>query len=56
MSMKEKNSFALTKLIFRIMHVTVVQWSKSCSHVQMNWVRIPATLTLFFFFLFSLCF
>ena len=37
------------------MCVTVVQWSRSCLHVQINWVRLPATLffvslSLFFFF------
>ena len=35
----------------------VVQWSRSCVHVQINWVRLPATifsvsLYRFFFFLF----
>ena len=34
----------MTKLIFQIMCVTVVQWSRSCLHVQINRVRLPATL------------
>ena len=29
---------------FQIMCVTVVQWSRSFMHVQINWVRLPATL------------
>ena len=40
--------------------VTVVQWPRSCLHVQINRVRLPATLFSVslcrFFFLFSLCF
>ena len=32
--MAEKNCFDMTKLIFQIMYVTVVQWSRSCWHVQ----------------------
>ena len=42
--MAEKNCFDMTKLIFQIMCVTVVQWSRSCLHVQINRVRLPATL------------
>ena len=42
--MAEKNCFDMTKLIFQIMCVTVVQWSRSCLHLQINWVRLPATL------------
>ena len=34
----------MTKLIFQIMCVTVVQWSRSFLHVQINQVRLPATL------------
>ena len=34
----------MTKLIFQIMCVTVVQWSRSFLHVQINRVRLPATL------------
>ena len=34
----------MTKLIFQIMCVTVVQWSSSCLHVQINRVRLPPTL------------
>ena len=48
----------MTKLIFQIMCVTVVQWSRSCLNVQINRVRLPATLfSVFFlpsFFLFGL--
>ena len=42
--MAEKNCFDMTKLIFQIMCVTVVQWSRSFLHVQINQVRLPATL------------
>ena len=42
--MAGKNCFDMTKLIFHIMLVTVVQWSRSCLHVQINRVRLPATL------------
>ena len=55
--MAEKNCFDMTKLIFQIMCVTVVQWSRSCLHVQINWVRLPATLfsvSLYRFFFFCL--
>ena len=44
------------------MCVTVVRWSRSCSHVQINRMGLTATLfsvslyRFFFFFLFSLCF
>ena len=34
----------MTKLIFQIKCVTVVQWSRSCLHLQINRVRLPATL------------
>ena len=34
----------MTKLIFQIMCVTVVQWSRSCLHVQIDRVRVLATL------------
>ena len=55
-----KNGFDITKLIFQIMCVTVVQWPRSCLHVQINRVRLPVTLFSVslcrFFFLFSLCF
>ena len=37
----------MTKLIFQIMCVTVVQWSRSFLHVQINRVRLPATLLSF---------
>ena len=56
--MEEKKFFDLTKLIFQIMCVTVVQWSRSCLNVQINRVQLPATLcSVFlyrFFFLFGL--
>ena len=58
--MAGKNCFDMTKLIFQIMCVTVVQWSRSCLHVQINQARLPATLfSVFctvFFFLFGLFF
>ena len=56
--MAEKNCFDMTKLIFQIMCVTVVQWSRSCLHVQINRVRLPATMfsvSLYRFFFLS-CF
>ena len=37
----------MTNLIFQIMRVTVVQWSKSCLNVQINRVRHLATLFSF---------
>ena len=42
--MAEKNCFDMTKLFFEITCVTVVQWSRSCLHMQINRVRLPATL------------
>ena len=58
--MAEKNCFDMTKLIFQIMCVTVVQWSSSCLNVQINQIRLPATLfsvSLYRFFrLFGLSF
>ena len=42
----------MTKLIFQIMCVTVVQWSRSCLHVQINRVRLPATLFSVFLYRF----
>ena len=42
--MAEKNCFDMTKLIFQIMCVTVVQWLRSCLHLQVNRVRLPVTL------------
>ena len=57
--MAEKNCFDMTKLIIQIMCVTVLQ-SRSCLHVQINRVRLPATqfsVSLYrFFFLFGLSF
>ena len=57
--MAEKNCFDVTKLIFQSMSVTVVQWSRSCLHLQKKRVRLPAalfsvSLYRFFFFLFGL--
>ena len=34
---------------FKIMCVTVVQWSRSCLHVQINRVRLPASDAVFCF-------
>ena len=52
--------FDMTKLIFQIMCVTVVEWSRSFLNVQINRVRLPAMLfyvSLYrFFFLFGLFF
>ena len=48
-SMGEKNCFDMTKLIIQIMCVTVVQWSRSFLHVQINRVRLQATLHAFCF-------
>ena len=42
--MAEKNCFDMTKLLFQILRVTVVQWSKSCLNVHINRVQHPATL------------
>ena len=42
--MAETNCFDMTKLIFQIMCVTVVQCSRSFLHEQINRVRLPATL------------
>ena len=42
--MAEKNCFDMTKLIFQIMCVTVVQWLRSCLHLQVNRVRLPVML------------
>ena len=42
--MAEKNCFDMTKLIFQIMCVTVVQWSSSFLNVQIKRARLPATL------------
>ena len=58
--MAGENCFNMTKLIFQTMCVTVAQWSRSCLNVQINRVRLPATLfsvPLYrFFSLFSLFF
>ena len=57
--MAEKNCFDVTKLFLQVMCVTVVQWSRSCLHLQISRVRLPATLfsvslNRLFFFLFGL--
>ena len=49
-SMAEKNCFDVTKLIIQIMCVTVVPWSRSFLHVQINRFRLQATLQAFCFF------
>ena len=49
--------FDMTKFIFKVICVTVVQWSRSCLLVQINRVRLPATLfsvSLYRFFFFLL--
>ena len=50
--------FDMTKFIFQIMSVTLVQWSRSCLYVQINRVRLPDTLFCvslsYRFFLFGL--
>ena len=56
--MAEKNCFDMTKLIFQIICVTVVQWSSGFLNVQINRGRLPLTLfsvsyTVFFFCLVS---
>ena len=53
--MAEKYCFDMTELIFQIMCVTVVQWSRSCLNVQINRVRLPATLFSVSLYLFFLC-
>ena len=59
-SMAAKNCFDMTKLIFKSLCVTVVQWSRSCLYVQINRVRLSATLfsvsLYLFFFMFGLFF
>ena len=56
--MAEKNCFDMTKLIYQIMCVTVLQWSRGCLHVQINRVQLLTTLfsvSLYrFFFVFSI--
>ena len=54
--MVEKNCFDMTKLILQIMCVTVVQWSRSCLHVQIHRVRPPAMLFSVPFFFSCLAF
>ena len=58
--MAEKNCFDMTKLIFQIMCVTVVQWSRSSLHVQVTGFDSRRRCFLFlctvFFFLFGLFF
>ena len=56
---QRKIVFDMTNLVFTLC-VTVVLWSRSCLHVQINRVRLPVTLffvSLYgFFFLFGLFF
>ena len=40
---QRKIVFDMTNLVFTLC-VTVVQWSRSCLHVQINRVRLPVTL------------
>ena len=53
--MAEKNCFDTTKLIFLIMCVTVVQWSRSYLNVQINRARLPPTLFSVSLYRFFLC-
>ena len=50
--MAEKRFFDMTKLIVQIMCVTVVQWSRSCLHVQTTATLFSVCLYRFVFFLF----
>ena len=55
---KSHMALDVTKLILQIMSVTVVQWSRSCLHVQINRVRLPETqfsVSLYRFFFFLSC-
>ena len=54
--MAEKNCFDMTKLIIQIMCVTVVQWSRSCLHVQINRFDSMRRYFIPFFFLSGLFF
>ena len=47
--MAEKNCFDKTKLILQIMSVTVVQWSRSCLHVQVRSGSTPGDAVFCFF-------
>ena len=48
--MAEKNCFDMTKLIFQIMCITVVQWSSSCLNVQTPGDAVFCFFVPFFFF------
>ena len=48
--MAAKDCFDMTKLISKIMCVTVLQWSRSCLHVQINRVRLSTGEAVFCFF------
>ena len=45
----------MTKLICQLLCVTVVQWSRSCLHVQINRVRLPVTPFPVSFYRFFFC-
>ena len=47
--MAKKNGFDITTLIFKTCVIgSVIQWSRSCLHLQMTRVRLPATLFIVF--------
>ena len=54
--MAGKNCFDMTKLIFQIMCVTVVQWSSSCLNVQTPGDAVFCFFVPFFFSVWSLFF
>ena len=41
---QRKMVLIITNLLLQVMSVTLVQWSRSCLYVQINRVRLPATL------------
>ena len=50
-----KNGFDITKVIFQVKCVTVVQWSRSRLHVQINGVRLPRRSLVFLCTVFFFC-
>ena len=56
---QRKMVLIITNLPLQVMSVTLVQWSRSCLYMQINRVRLPATLFLvslsYRFFFFGLC-
>ena len=47
--MAKKNGFDITTLIFKTcVFGSVMQWSRSCLHLQMTRVRLPATVFIVF--------